>query len=348
MYDATVYKQWGSRPADQRFETMAELTAQVQQRRETARETLAYTGELRYGLDTAGELAISAAGLGPVVPTHWALTQLCRAISAPSDYLRRLPPKLATECLTATTGGRQNIPLKLYAGDSELRALTSPSYGRIYDIDAVNLVNSLVERSEGAFYNPPEWSGRPGGLYASDSDCFMFMVDGGSIVEGKGPRDKLFRGFYVSNSEVGKASFNLKSFLFQEVCGNYQIWGQSDVKAVRLRHTARAPHRYANEFWALVLEWMKESPEGEATMIEKAKTIELPSDDLKRIDWVTNRGFTKTEASVAINLAETEIGECKNIWQLVDGLTMSARTIANIDRKHDLEIRAGQLMKLAA
>ena len=44
----------------------------------------------------------------------------------------------------------------------------------------------MVDMSGGALFNPREWGGKPGGLYASDSDCFLFFIDGGSLVDGGG------------------------------------------------------------------------------------------------------------------------------------------------------------------
>src|SRR4030095_12104206 len=102
-------------------------------------------------------------------------------------------------------------------------------------------VQQIVERSGGKFYNPKAYVNRPtqdrqgfqsmdssqtagAGLYASDRDVFMFMIDGGSLLDA-GPRAKLNRGFIVKNSEVGAGKMDLWTFIFNTVCGNNIIWG---------------------------------------------------------------------------------------------------------------------------
>ena len=75
----------------------------------------------------------------------------------------------------------------------------------------------------------------PAGLYASDHDCFAFMVNE-SVTVDDGSDGGLCRGFFVSNSEVGAASLKFTS-LYRSVCGNHIVWG---AKQAQERH---CPHR---------------------------------------------------------------------------------------------------------
>ena len=85
-----------------------------------------------------------------------------------------------------------------------LRSLTSPNYGRIWDIQVVEAVERVnhdgmwkVPAASYSASNPK----RATTLYASDRDVFIFLVDPDHPIEVGD--DILFRGFYTWNSEVG-------------------------------------------------------------------------------------------------------------------------------------------------
>ena len=353
-YDARVFSEWSSRPADQRFESLEAITAAIMSRTETAHERTLPLAKLNFYPDSSGALVMEPDSSNPVALNHWAFGQVASRFSAPAEFLRRLPVDTTASVLNTLVSRAARDPsdpgakLLLHEGDSfdTARAITSPTYGRIWDRDLVRLMTRMVDMSGGALFNPREWGGKPGGLYASDSDCFLFFIDGGSLVDGGGERDQLFRGAYGWNSEVGKCILGLRTFMFQQVCGNFQIWGQREVREVRIRHTGRAPERFASEAWGAVKGFLDSSTAGEVAAIKAAKARELPTDSKLRLEHVMGLGFTASEARNGISAAETEIGSCQNYWQLVDGLTMHARSYATIDRKTDLETRAGRLMRL--
>ena len=105
-------------------------------------------------------------------------------------------------------------------------------HGRIWDEDVVRTVIAI---NDGRWVVPGKVAG--GGmadmytevtkqsttLYASDRDVWMFLVDEQHPVEIDG--EAYFRGFIVSNSEVGNATFTVKTFLLKQVCMNRIIWG---------------------------------------------------------------------------------------------------------------------------
>jgi hypothetical protein len=178
-------------------------------------------------------------------------------------------------------------------------------------------------------------------------DVFMFMIDGGSIVDGGGERDQLHRGFYTWNSEVGSATWGIAMFLFQECCGNFQIWGQTQKTEIKMRHTKGAPVKF-QEIYNNLSKYLNSGTSDEVSMIHRAKQFELPAKDEARVNWVLDKGFTKGEAKGGIELALSTIGDCQNLWQLVDGLTMHSRNYENMDARLDLDKRAGKLMDLVA
>lgn len=349
-HDTTVFKQWATRPADERFASMEELSAHLHRQKATSRGAKGNIKSLKF-TSNHDSIAIECGAFDrPIVPNNWMFGQLCTAISAPASYLRDLSPELATDCLNYSLRDLDdNKQVKLLLSDTDEaligRAATGPDYGRIWNTDVLAMVNRLNDMSNGAFYAPWDWTKTFRSLFAGDRDMFVFMIDGGSIVDGGGERDQLYRGFYTWNSEVGRSTWGISMFLFQECCGNFQIWGQTQKVEIKMRHTKGAPMKFA-EIYENLSKYLTAGTSDEVAMIKRAKQFELPSNDDDRLKWVLDHDFTKAEARKGIESAEQEIGECKNLWQLIDGLTMSSRSYAHMDARLDLDKRAGKLMEL--
>jgi len=348
----TAHDQWKTRPTDQRFQTLAALKASVEGRRRRAREVAINLTDLRFTAPNETAITIGVRSQ-EAIPSNWAFGQLASHLKAPAGYLRSLPAPLARQCLQHGIGhapAREATRLLLETDDggeeTTLRAATSLTYGRIWDSEVVEMVEQIVQYTDGRFFNPKEWSGTPSGLYASDRDVFLFLIDGGSLVDGGGERDQLFRGFFTWNSEVGSATFGLTTFLFRQVCGNHIIWGAEDVKTVKIRHTGQAPSRFAQEVRPALLSYVNASAKQTEETIKQAKVLLLPDTREERIAWLTERGFTKAEAQGGIAAAEREEGDGRTLWQVVNGLTAYAREYAYLDARVDLERRAGKLMHL--
>ncbi|WP_337052585.1 hypothetical protein [Pseudoxanthomonas sp. USHLN014] len=112
--------------------------------------------------------------------------------------------------------------LEIEDGRVELRAVTGPDYGRIFDHELVWAVQRIAGNGTGdTLWKVPgvlDWSTGiynlrvditqgTTTLYASDRDVFLFLVDELNPIEaGRLPDrspDLYFRGFYCWNSEVG-------------------------------------------------------------------------------------------------------------------------------------------------
>jgi hypothetical protein len=231
-----------------------------------------------------------------------------------------------------------------------LQAVTSPTYGRIWDADVIDSISRIVERTGGRFQNPLEHGGKRGGLYASDHDCFALMVDGGSRLDA-GPRAQLNRGFIVGNSETGARAFWMMTFLFNEVCGNHIIWGASEINKLIIRHTSGGPGRFDAQA-APMLKAYAEAPAAPLeVVIRKAQDVLLPvfktSDDLMPFASTAAK-FSRSELREAVAFAKSEEGECRSVWQLVQGFTAYARGIEHADSRLDLEVRAGKFLDALA
>jgi hypothetical protein len=357
--------QWATRPADQRFKTLNDLRASVHGRRTRSRSMDVELSTIKSTLDADTGALVFNGQISPATPSHWGFGQFAGMLKAPGNYLRTLPPPLVVECFNHGLKSADRSAVKFMTianetGPATLQAVTSPTYGRVWDADVVDAVSRVVEKSNGKFHNPLAYargsfgSGEtePSGLYASDHDVFIFMIDGGSILE-VGERAQLNRGFFVWNSETGARTFGLTTFLFNKVCGNHIVWGAQDVNNVVIRHTKNGPTRFDTEAAPALLEYVNASAAPEVAAIKRAQAYMLPrrgdgtdTDGEKLASLVKPFNFTKTELHEATQAAKREEGDCRTLWQLVQGLTAYARGFDFIDSRVDLEKRAGSLLNL--
>jgi hypothetical protein len=183
----------------------------------------------------------------PIVPTHWRFGQLCSLVGAPSSSLRDLPAPLAGVNLQhGLLSHRAELVKTLEAEDGrvELRAVTGPYYGRIWDHELIAAVMKIAVNGAGdTRWKVPgvlDWATMTHNpfvdvtkdtttLYASDRDVFLFLVDDTHPIEAgrlpNGDPDLYFRGFYCWNSEVGSKALGIASFYLRAVCMNRNLWG---------------------------------------------------------------------------------------------------------------------------
>lgn len=359
-----AHNQWRNRPADQRFETLQALRDSVHSRRLRSRATDIDCSKLAVE-DRNGRLVVNSE-IQPSEPTHWAFGQLATQVKAPASYLRTLPMDLVVRNLEHgfKNTDRESVKFMTIASEDDdkpntLQAVTSATYGRIWDADVVDSVARVVERTGGKFTNPKAYSidvstgqigaPRPSGLYASDHDCFAFMIDGGSRLD-TGPRAKLNRGFIAWNSETGAKTFGLMTFLFNEVCGNHIIWGASEVNKLLIRHTSGGPYRFDAQAAPMLQSYVEQSAKPIEDCVRRAQERLLPAIvDVDTLSALTSpvAKFSRAEIKSAIDFAKAEEGDCRTLWQLVQGFTAYARGFEFIDARVDLETRAGKLLNLA-
>lgn len=367
LFDA--HRQWANRPADQRYQTLEALSAAVQARRNKSRSVdidlstiqvkPLVVGEKAVGND--GQTIVLNRGFHDVEPTHWSFGQLATNLHAPASYLRELPTALLVQNLNhgiqryaKDTGALKFMTISREdGGPNTLQAVTSTTYGRIWDADVAACATRIVERTNGRFYNPKAYdmaTGQPvpSGLYASDRDIFIFMIDGGSMFD-VGPRAQLNRGFILYNSEVGSKKFGLKTFLFNVVCGNHIIWGAQDIREVSIRHTLNGPARFDSEAMPGLLAYVNASAKPEEDAIRKAQNFLLPAKDKDElIEWANKHGkFSRSEVMEAFEYAKREEGDCRTLFQFVQGGTAYARGFDYADTRTEVETRFSKLLDLA-
>jgi hypothetical protein len=87
-----------------------------------------------------------------IAPTHWSFGQLAGLVGAPAAYLRQLPAALAAINLQyglTSNRAEQIKTLETDDGRMELRAVTGPDYGRIFDAELVEAVQRIAGNGTG-------------------------------------------------------------------------------------------------------------------------------------------------------------------------------------------------------
>jgi len=365
-----VSSEWFSRPDDERYLSLSELYAAVRARadRATARtvETRALRVEARR--DDAECLALIVPGREePIAPTHWSFSQMCGLVGAPAGYMRQLPAPLAgINMQHGLLSHRAELVKTLEADDGriELRAVTGPDYGRIWDHELVAAVMKIAGEGTGdTRWKVPgllDWSTMTHNpfvevtkdtttLYASDRDVFLFLVDDAHPIEAgrlpNGDPDLYFRGFYCWNSEVGSKTLGMASFYLRAVCMNRNIWGAEGFEEISIRHSKFASHRFAHQAAPALERFATSSPAPFLAGIRAAREQIVARKDEDRESFLRRRGFSRPETEKIIaTVLEEEGRPPESIFDFVQGITALARTKPHQDSRLELEGKAAKLL----
>ncbi len=369
-----VSSEWFSRPDDERFLSLDELAQMVRDRAERSRTRVVETNLIHVDASRADaeRLSLILPGVeAPVVPTHWSFGQLASQVGAPAAYLRQLPAAHAGINLQyglSSHRGEQIKTLETDGGRVELRAVTGPDYGRIYDHELVEAVQRIAGNGTGdtrwkipgvldwstGVYNPSvDITRDTTTLYASDRNVFLFLVDDLNPIEaGKlpdGSPDLYFRGFYCWNSEVGAKTLGMASFYLRAVCQNRNLWGVEDFEEITVRHSKYAASRFAQEAAPALLNFANSSPTPFVNGIKVARERIVAQTDDDRTDFLRRHGFSKTEAAKIIDTVLTEENHPPaSIFDFVQGITAVARDKPHQDARLDMEAKAKKLLDRAA
>jgi hypothetical protein len=369
-----VSSEWFSRPADERYLSLSELMAAVKGRAERSRTRTVESAAVRVeaSRDNAERLDLVLPGSAePVAPTHWSFGQLAALVGAPAAYLRQLPAPLAGINLQyglTSHRAEQVKTLETDDGRVELRAVTGPDYGRIYDHELVTAVQRIAGNGTGdtrwkvpgvldwssGVYNPRvDVTQDTTTLYASDRDVFLFLVDDLNPIEAgqlpDGSPDLYFRGFYCWNSEVGAKTLGMASFYLRAVCQNRNLWGVEDFEEITIRHSKYAASRFAHEAAPALTRFANSSPTPFLNGIKAARAQIVARTDEDRSEFLRKRGFSKGETAKIIGTVLAEEGrKPESVFDFVQGITAVARDKTHQDARLDLESRAKKLLDRAA
>lgn len=368
-----VSSEWFQRPDDERFLSLSDLFASVKGRTERSRTRTVESAAVRVeaSRNNAEALALVLPGSSePVAPTHWSFGQLASLVGAPAAYLRELPAALAGINLQyglTSHRAEQVKTLETDDGRLELRAVTGPDYGRIYDHELVAAVQRIAGNGTGdtrwkvpgvldwstGIYNPRvDVTKDTTTLYASDRDVFLFLVDDLNPIEAgtlpDGSPDLFFRGFYAWNSEVGAKTLGMASFYLRAVCQNRNLWGVEEFEEISIRHSKYAASRFAHEAAPALTRFANSSPARFVNGIAAARARIVARTDEDRTDFLRKRGFGKAETAKIIGTVLSEEGrKPESVFDFVQGITAVARDKTHQDSRLDLEGRAKKLLDLA-
>ncbi len=358
------FQQWAHRANEQTFTSIADLKAEARLRRDESLEWIGSPQDMQAWADSDDVLVVGVPSVNAdqylhLVPSHWAFTQLAQSAGAPSGYLRQLPAGLAARnldwCLKNKSQSEKELQV-LYrrGGDKHLdmRGLNSTTYARIWDEEVIEAVERVNQKGRwqipAANFGVRQSNEAPTATTAlsiSDRDMYMFLVDPNT--EFKVKDEILQRGFIVKNSEVGASSVRLTTFLYREYCDNRTIFGMTNEDEVRVRHFGYARDRFNNKWLEFLEDYANGSAHETAAVIKKALEFEAPVHTEKGWEgWLCNHGFTQGQAQDAIRIAECEEGQACSLWDIIQGLTASARELPHNDQRVELETRAGQLLRI--
>ncbi|PDS99317.1 DUF932 domain-containing protein [Rhizobium sp. S9] len=368
-----VSSEWFSRPDDERYLSLGELYGAVRSRAERAHARTVESSSIRLqaSRDNSERLELILPGnRRPVAPTHWSYGQLSSLVGAPATYMRQLPAPLAAINLQhGLLNNRAELvkTLEMDDGRVELRAVTGPDYGRIWDHELVSAVMKIAGNGTGdTIWKVPgllDWASMTHNpfvdiskdtttLYASDRDVFVFLVDDTHPIEAgrlpNGEPDLYFRGFYAWNSEVGSKSLGIASFYLRAVCANRNIWGSENFEEITIRHSKFAAGRFAHEAAPALTSFANSSPAAFVAGIKAARERIVARDDEDRQTFLRRRGFSKSETGKIIETVLSEEGHPpESIFDFVQGITGVARDKTHQDARLELEGKARKLLESA-
>ncbi len=377
--------QWANRPADERFWTLREMAEACFGYYKDARESPVKYSDLRVQADN-GEVLLVGRTNTPARLTNYAFGQLSSRVGAPPSYLERLPATLAAQNLNhglAQRGLDDTAKLLLHSNGSLLaRCLVGERYQRIWNHEiAERLIrlegdgwHALPARPAG---NVPESMTRiateadctrstlvrpgdkiaPAGIYASDRDMFVFLVnDSNPLTNPADSSTPLNKGFFCWNSEVGDKSFGIMSFLYDAVCSNHIVWNAREVKEIRIRHLGDARDRAFSRISIGLKAYADASISEDQAKITLSQTREIAAKKEDVIDAViafaTKKGLnvlSRKAAEKAFEVTEQtpRFGRPNTPWGIAQGLTVVSQEKAYASDRVDLDRAAGKVLEMA-
>lgn len=362
LYQAS--HQWSTRPADERFESLHALAAFTGFQRQNSRQGVFDNRHLKCIPDVKdgvrGLCLVGPQGQ-PTHPTHHAFGQLAGRVKAPGGYLRTLPAPVAADCINYglhVARDVEDLGVMIYRkpdGDVITRAVTGPNYGRVWNHEVADaLVNRFGDGITGDWRVPGEFGKRVDitkdntTLYAGEENMFVFLADEERRITIPNRRDgksgAMARGFFVWNSEVGAGTLGAAFFLYDYVCCNRIVWGVSEFKEMRIRHTSGAPSKWLEEILPVLDSYSKSAAQPLVKAIEAARAKVLGD---KMEEFLANRFGNRADHIAAIHVVE-EGRPIETLWDVTVAATAFARSIPNMHDRVALERDAGLVMAMAA
>ena len=364
----TAASQYANRPADERFGTVPAFLAACNADKAASMEADRALRDLR-PVVVDGTVRLQGPKGNPAALTHWSFGQLARTVGAPAGYLRELPADLTAQCLqhgisTTPDGSDARLLVKRgTTGDLTIRALTSTSYGRLWDADVYGMVAQQIMGNDPQWQLPPTWkqdaSGQPlrEGAYRGDRDSFLIVCNGGSIVEdpsamqsgpGSDRGGAMYRALMISNSEVGSRSLTIESVLYRYICGNHILWGATMDRRFRRRHVGQITRQAAAEIGRFAWQFSHASVARDEALIRGMIQHEVAQTDDAIVSQLRAWGATQEQAASALQQATQFERNPRSYWGIANGLTRASQETPYQDDRYALDKLAGEVLARAA
>jgi hypothetical protein len=391
---STLSQQWARRPHDERYLSLDALLVATKLRAERAEERKIKTSELSLSSPEIAEddnladaqLKMNSLMLDVGEDDHRALTNwtfgqivsLAGAGSA-SRVLKLLPGANVSNDLTYLMRyNRGSDEIKLYSDDLEALAVTGPDYGRIFDHEVTAAVAAATCGATGdhrwkvpgmldwgtMIYDPNHPVTKDTTtIFGNDRGVFIFLCQDLCPIEiGKlpdGSPDYVFRGFYVTNSEVGAGTLKLGAMYLRGICCNRIMWGVEAFEEMTMRHTKYAPSRFIEEAQPALQSFANGSAQKLVDGVNLAKQAIVAETKQKAVEFLVGRNIAAKRAlSIYEKIVREQWGvaaadeepeeRAVSVWDLAQGITAVAREEKNFDTRIDLEQAAGVLLDRVA
>lgn len=354
-------RQWATRPDDERFLSLDEMALYFQAERRLSHAAVVPSKSITVE-PIQGTVAVRRND-AHYEPTHWGFSQLAQlaGVVNASD-LRKMHrcPELVADCMNyglKVYRDVEDVGMLYYRDDARatLRAATGPNYGRVWNADVIEDLRQRFGDGVTGDWKVPGEFGRDvtvtranTTLYASDRDMFVFLADEKNRVtipnRRNGQSGSLARGFFVWNSEVGKSTLGLGTFLFDFVCCNRIVWGSEMYQEVRIRHTASANVRWIDDLQPVLLAYSQSSADPIEAKLKAAQAKKISDVE----DFMAKR-FTRGIGAAISKIHEIEEGKpIETLWDAATAVTAYARGKTHTDARLELERQAGEIISLAA
>ena len=350
--------EWATRPADERFGSLADMHAKANEIRTRARVAQIKADALRVAAqgDSLGLVGQKTGKFAAL--TNWSFSQIAARAKAPTEFLQSISADTAARCLNEGLANRQDggdslVALNDVQGDAiTTRALTSDKYCRIWNADITQRLCDL--EAKGPWQPAPAAFDGSRGLYLGDRDMFAFLVDNDRRIFETGPGGGLSRGFMTWNSEVGDGAFGFMSFLYEYVCGNHRIWGATNIAEFKVIHIGK--NQDAKAFDQLRVELKKyaeSSSSDDEAKVEACRQYQIGStkeEVLNAVFGLKSPVLTRKLVTAAYDKAEERVdwyGSPRTAWGFAGGLTEIGRDMVNANQRQAVDVAAAKVMEMA-
>lgn len=333
-------RQLFARPDDERFSSLADLATFCRRQKELSTDRWIPPQRLRPQADSE-RLTLVLGTDGAFALNHWSFSQLCTMHGVSKDTLNRLSPETASRALEETMPSGVK-PLQILTTHETVRSIHGVSYSRLWSADVVTMLQEFAVD----FQLPPVGGNGATGLYGGEQDLFAFLIDPAGWAEIGG--EAFAPGFFVWNSEVGKASVGISTFWFQAICQNHIVYEATEIVEFSRKHTGKV-HESLAEIRRIVealVEKRDARKDGFASLMGRAMQTKL-GDNAEEVEkLLAKHGFGRALAARAVALAHEQRSRF-TIFSVVDALTRMAGELTNAGERTEADEKASRLLGLA-